>query len=107
MILELDRKRKIILGGLFLRIIVLILVSLLIGIFPHYGFMGDSPINDDYRYERGAELYSEEAHSIIDTSTFTRIFDNWGDWTGHQLNDPIGWGWLWYWICCILVYVSN
>lgn len=107
MVISLDKKMRTIIGAFFVRIIVLLIIILLIKEIPAFGFMGNSPDYDDYRYDQGAVLYSQDADSIVDIQTFTRIYDNWGDWTGHHLSDPLRWGWLWYWICCILVYITK
>lgn len=107
MIIRLDNKNKTIIGGLLVRIIILIVIACFAKSISAYGFLGNTPAYDDFRYEQGAYLYSQQADKIIDVGTFTRIFDSFGDWTGHHLMRPLTEGYLWYWIVCILVYITK
>lgn len=90
-----------------IRLIVLVTIILCSDKLPSLGFIGNSPLYDDYRYEQGAVLYVQNAEHIIDTRTFTNVYDSLGDWTGHNLVNPLVSTPLWYWICCILVYITR
>ena len=69
------------------------------------GFM--NPPTDDLRYESGARDYSETARSLWDQEAFTRVFDSYGDWVGHQLDRPFDVAPLWYLIACGLRYLTQ
>lgn len=104
---KIDTLRKRMLLALFIRILMLVIIVLMSERMPALGFMGNTPDYDDYRYEQGAVMYARYANSIIDVDTFTQVYDSMGDWTGHHLSVPLTEGYLWYWIVCILVYLTK
>lgn len=107
--IRITQKNKLMMVSVVIRVIALCFILLCADKLPSLGFIGNTPDYDDYRYEQGAYLYSQEANSIIDVDTFTSIFDSMGDWTGHHLQ-PERWlieGCLWYWIICILTYITK
>jgi 4-amino-4-deoxy-L-arabinose transferase-like glycosyltransferase len=99
------RQRMLI--ALSARLAMLIIIAVLAEQVPAYGFIGNTPDYDDFRYEQGAVLYAEQAESVIDVDAFTRIFDSMEDWTGHHLSSPLTQGFLWYWIVCIMTYITK
>ncbi|MCI8288045.1 MAG: hypothetical protein HFH89_10385 [Lachnospiraceae bacterium] len=99
------RQRMLI--ALFARLAMLIIIAVLAEQIPAYGFIGNTPDYDDFRYEQGAVLYAEQAGNIIDVGAFTRIYDSMGDWTGHHLANPLTEGFLWYWIVCAMTYITG
>lgn len=107
MIVRFDTVRQRMLLALLTRLLMLLIIVLLAGKMPAFGFIGNTPDYDDYRYEQGAVMYAEDADSLIDIDAFTRIYDSMGDWTGHHLSRPLTEGFLWYWIVCILVYLTK
>lgn len=107
MIFRITPVRQGMLIAFFVRLAMLIMIVCLAEYIPAYGFIGNTPDYDDFRYEQGAVLYAEQANSIIDVDTFTRIFDSMGDWTGHYLARPLTQGFLWYWIVCIMTYITR
>lgn len=101
-------EKKIILYKAFLiRIIVLMCIVLLADILPAYGFIGNTPLYDDFRYEEGAVLYSKKADSLIDVKTFTKVYESMDDRVGYHLDNPFTGVYLWYWIACILIYITK
>lgn len=97
-------------SAFIIRIIALICIVLLAEVLPAYGLRGNFVDADDYRYEQGAVEYAHSADGIIDVETFTEIYDSMGDWTGHHLfslQEFLSWSPLWYWIVCILLYITK
>ena len=107
MVLRITTVRQRMLIALFVRLVMLTMIVILAEQVPAYGFIGNTPDYDDFRYEQGAVMYAEEADSIIDVDAFTRIYDSMGDWTGHHLASPLTEGFLWYWIVCIMTYITR
>ena len=109
MIVKITPKRKNMFVALTIRMLMLLMIALFAEKLPAYGFIGNTADYDDYRYEQGAVMYAEQANGIIDVEAFTRIFDSMGDWTGHHLQPEriLTEGCLWYWIVCILTYLTK
>lgn len=107
MILKVTPVRQRMMIALFVRILMLIIIALLAEKLPAYGFIGNTPDYDDFRYEQGAEMYAKKAKSLIDVDTFTRVYDSMDDWTGHHLARPLTEGFLWYWIVCLITYITK
>lgn len=93
--------------AVLVRVIMLILIAILGFKLPALGFIDNSHLYDDYRYEQGAFLYEQQARELFDVEAFTASYDSLEDWTGHNLSNPLDSTPLWYWICCILVYVTK
>ena len=99
---------KIVLISAFcIRVLTLIAIICLGDYVPSLGFIGNTELYDDYRYEEGAVIYAEIAQSLFDVSAFTYAYDELGDWTGHNLDNPFISTPLWYWICCVIVYLTD
>lgn len=108
--IKLSKINSILVNAFLIRIAMLICIVLLADVLPAYGFMGNSVSYDDYRYEQGAIEYAHSADGIIDLPAFTKIFDSMRDNTGHHtssLYDFFSWSTLWYWIVCILAYITK
>lgn len=103
--IKINSIKNILLLAVIVRFIALIVILLFKDMLPSFGFIGNSPIYDDFRYEEGANLYSQIASNIVDIPVFTSIYANMGDWVGYHLGNPFTGTYLWYWICCILVYI--
>lgn len=104
---QITEEKRILYEAFLVRIIVLLCVVLLADFLPAYGFIGNTPLYDDYRYEEGAALYAQKAESLIDIDTFREVYESMGDWVGYHLANPFTGVYLWYWIACILVYVTK
>ncbi len=107
---KISKINLILINAFLVRIIVLICIVVLADMLPAYGLRGNFVEADDYRYEQGAVEYAHSAEGLIDVETFTEIFDSMGDHTGHHLfslPEFISWSPLWYWIVCILVYITK
>lgn len=98
---------QILLSAFIVRVIALMIIVTFGDNLPSMGFIDNSELYDDYRYEQGAFLYSRQAKSLIDVETFTSVYDSLDDWTGHNLAKPFESTPLWYWLCCIMVYLSK
>ena len=99
--------KMIVLAALAVRAVVLVIVLLSGPWSEAYMTPPTTPPRDDYRYVAGAERYAQEAASIWDREAFTRVFDEYGDWVGHLLDQPFSVAPLWYFIACFLRYVSG
>ena len=86
---------------------MLVVIMLLGNKLPSLGFIDNSPLYDDYRYEQGGVLYEQQAEKLIDVDAFTQIFDSMDDRTGHNLEHPLSSTPLWYWTVCILIYLTR
>lgn len=104
---RLTKIKKTLVFAFGIRIFMLTVIILLGNKLPSLGFIDNSPLYDDYRYEQGGVLYAEKAKKLIDVDTFTQIFDSMDDWTGHNLMNPLSSTPLWYWIVCILIYITK
>ena len=100
-----NRIYNILFLSLFLRCMILAIV-LLASPYLSDGFLGSSIDQDDYRYELGAELYRDSATKVIDKKAFADAYRSLGDYTG-DVGGIISATSLWYWICCILTYVTR
>lgn len=98
---------SIIIMAVLVRVITLMVIAILGFRLPALGFIDNSHLYDDYRYEQGAFLYEQQAKTLFDAEAFTAAYDSLEDWTGHNLSNPLDSTPLWYWICCILVYVTK
>ena len=95
--------RRVVLAALLVRLLAFGVV-MLSGTWSE-GFM--NPPTDDYRYETGAGDYAAAAGSLWDRETFTKVFDAYGDWVGHRLDQPFDVAPLWYLIACMLRYLTG
>lgn len=103
----LNKLNKTLLFAFCVRILMLAVIMLLGGKLPSLGFIDNSYLYDDYRYEQGGVLYAQRAKGLIDVDAFTQIFDSMDDRTGHSLNQPLSSTPLWYWVVCILIYITK
>ena len=101
-----ENTKRIFLAAFLVRLAMLIII-LLVGGEMAKGFIDSTIYYDDYRYELGAKRYAERAESIIDVDVFTDVFDALDDRTGHYLENPIDHSPLWYWIVCVLLYITK
>lgn len=92
--------------ALLLRLLMLAMIYNLSSTLPSMGFFGDTSLHDDFRYIKGAEIYSQTADKIIDTDAFARAYALLGDGTGYS-NSIFDSTPLWYWTCCIIVYFTK
>ena len=89
------------------RVLALLLVFAFNNVMSD-GFVGSTYYYDDYRYEQGAEAYAKEANSLIDVDAFVSSYASVGDWVGYHLQqNPLTASPLWYWIVCILLYITK
>ncbi|WP_133067082.1 hypothetical protein [Eubacterium maltosivorans] len=105
-----NKKSSKIKGIVMIAICIRVIVLLFIAFFANNmseGFVGSSTYYDDYRYEKGAEYYAQNATSLIDVSAFMSAFASVGDWVGNKLSNPFESTPLWYWIVCILTYLTK
>ena len=72
---QITEEKRILYEAFLVRIIVLLCVVLLADFLPAYGFIGNTPLYDDYRYEEGAALYAQKAESLIDIDTFREVYE--------------------------------
>ena len=71
-------------------------------------FIAETTYYDDYRYELGGAVYASSAQTIIDVDAFVKAYASVGDWVGyHFLENPLDASPLWYWIVCILMYITK
>lgn len=105
--IRLTKIKRTLLAAFCIRTLMLIVIMLLEDKMPSLGFIGNSPLYDDYRYEQGGVLYEQRAEKLFDVEAFTQIFDSMDDWTGHNLAHPFSSTPLWYWIVCILIYITK
>lgn len=70
-------------------------------------FLGMGSDHDDWRYLAGGMYFAEHAKSLFDVATFTEAYGQYGDWVGHNLNNPFGKAVLWYLIVCLVMYVTK
>lgn len=104
---EVEFKKWIFLKALIVRVIVLLIIFFLT---PNLsvGFLSDSySSNDDVRFETGGMYYAENAKSIIDFPTFKQAYGNVGDWIGYKTGSFFSTLALWYWIVCIILYLTK
>lgn len=101
------KEKQIFCRALIVRVIMLVIIFIFSGYMAD-GFIGSDTYYDDYRYEAGGEYYSENAKSIIDIGAFVSAYASVGDWVGyHFLESPIDASPLWYWIVCIIMYITK
>lgn len=95
--------QKIILGAFFIRLLVL---SFIFTVTPDWftGFLSNSVMQDDVRYEMGAIRYAETANSIFDYDAFSSAYALYGDYVG-KVKSVFSATPLWYWIVCIIYYI--
>lgn len=99
-------EKKIFFITISIRIVFLILVILL-STHMEKGFIASHRDVDDWRYEEGGFYYSQNATSLIDTQTFTEAYGRMDDYTGYNLNKPFSSTPLWYWVVCIVMYITK
>ncbi len=89
-----------------IRLLVLVIV-VLFAKEVSLGFYGTDLVDlDDCRYLAGAEVYMNNASSIVDVDCFTKSFAQFGDRTGYILNEPTSTP-FWYWVVCITAYLTK
>lgn len=95
--------KGIIVAALLIRLVVLFVIFV---ITPEWstGFLSNTFVQDDVRYEMGAIRYAETAASLIDANAFANAYASYGDNVGMTQNifsvTP-----LWYWTVCFLYYI--
>lgn len=104
--LQTDKLHRIMFVGLVLRLIVLTIVLTTRSAIS-IGFMGDSFLNDDVRYEAGATIYSETAQSLIDVDAYRSAYLAVGDGVGSNTEGVFSSTPLWYWICSGMMYIFH
>mgnify|MGYP000858485095 CR=1 FL=1 len=98
--------KKIFLTTILVRLFFLILVVLL-STYMEKGFIASHRDVDDWRYEEGGFYYSQNATSLIDSNTFTEAYGRMNDNTGYNLHRPFYSTPLWYWVVCIIMYMTK
>jgi len=94
--------KKICIGAFAIRIIALIIVVSFSNNLTT-GFLSSDVINDDVRYQLGAELYAKQAKHIIDSNAIGDAFLRTGDYSVASGYPFV----LWYWIVSIVMYVFH
>lgn len=92
--------KKICIWGFVLRLFVLAII-VLFGNELTTGFLSSDIINDDVRYQAGAEIYALKAKNVFDINALGNAYYQAGDYSiiygsGVQL---------WYWIVAIAMYI--
>ena len=99
--------RTIFLKALIVRLVLLTVIFVFTPKFS-VGFLSDSYLaNDDVRFETGGMYYANNAKSIIDFPTFKQAYGNLGDWVGYKTGNLLNTQALWYWIICIILYLTK
>lgn len=91
--------KKYLLFAFAIRILVLAVLN----IFSEgetSGYYGNTYLQDDVRYAKGALYYSQNANSLIDHEVFTYAFEQFGDRTGYSELFSF-----WYWFVCVIAYI--
>ena len=96
---------KILIIALTIRILALFVISLS-GSWGN-AFLGVGIDADDWRYIEGGLYYIEHARSVIDLDVFTKAYERLGDGVGYHVNHPFIYATGWYWIVCVLMYVTK
>ena len=102
--LKFGELQKIMLAGLIVRLVILSIV-LFNSETVSIGFLGNSMISDDVRYEAGAEIYSRTATSLVDREAYRNAYMSVGDGAIRNTEGIFSSTPLWYWICSGLYYV--
>ena len=103
---SINYEKKIFLTTILVRLFFLILVVLL-SAYMEKGFIASHRDVDDWRYEEGGFYYSQNATSLIDSNTFTEAYGRMNDNTGYNLYRPFYSTPLWYWVVCIIMYMTK
>ena len=99
-------EKKIFFITVFIRLLFLILMIFL-STYMEKGFIASHRDVDDWRYEKGGYYYSQHATSLIDSKTFTEAYGRMNDNTGYNLDRPFYSTPLWYWIVCVVMYITK
>lgn len=98
--------KRIVICALILRLIMLLVIAVGDG-FQQEGFLSSTIRADDWRYLRGAEIFSNNTSGLFDLSAFTKAYASLEDWVGYSIQSkglfsatP-----LWYFISCFVTYV--
>ena len=89
-------------GAFAIRLIVLSLVVFFSDNLTT-GFLSSDIVNDDVRYQVGAEIYASRAKSIIDANAIGNAYLEIGDWSVYGGGEFK----LWYWIVAVFTYIFH
>lgn len=85
----------------------MLLVIAVVGGFQQEGFLSSTIRADDWRYLKGAEIFTRNAKNIFDFNAFTKAYALLEDWVGYSIKGkglfsatP-----LWYFVCCFVTYI--
>lgn len=102
---DIKKIKNILIAAFLIRLIMMVIV-MFSGSWSG-AFFGDITRGDDWRYLAGAENYLKSADSLIDREAFTSSYAVYGDWVGYESQNILVSPVLWYWIVCVVVYITK